>query len=87
MKKKRVQVLFFPNGNTAVFENSEQVPELQTSWFLKFVEFLEENNVDVINSAFEFPDSENPGRWKKAKLIKIEDGYNWNMEVIEKLRQ
>lgn len=80
MEAKKVNVLFLPNGNTAVFENHEQVPELQRPWFLKFVEFLEENNVDVINSTFEFFDSENPGRWKKAKLIKIEDGYNWSME-------
>lgn len=76
-EKKIVNVLFLPNGSTGVYENREQVPELQKSWFLKFVEFLEKNNVDVINSIFELPDS---GRWRKAKLIKIEDGYNWNIE-------
>lgn len=37
-----VNVLFLPNGNTAVFKNDEQVPELQRSWLLKFVEFLEQ---------------------------------------------
>jgi len=81
---KKVQVLFLPNGNTAVYENndqnSEQVPELQKSWFLKFIEFLEKNNVDVVNSTYEFPDFGNPLRWRKAKLTKIEDGNNWNIE-------
>ena len=77
---KKVSVLFFPNGNTGVFENDEQVPELQKSWFLKFVEFLEKSDVDVMKSKFEFPDLANGGKFREMKLIKIEDGYNWSIE-------
>lgn len=68
--KKQVNVLFLPNGNTGVYENGKQVPELQKSWFLKFVEFLESENVDVMNSTYEFQKG-------KVKLIKTEEGYNW----------
>lgn len=72
-KQKVVEVLFLSNGNTAVFENHEQVPELQKSWYKMFVKFLEENDVDVIGSTFSFPDFNG---WREAKLIKTENGYN-----------
>ena len=70
--RKQVNVIFFPNGNTAVFENNEQVPELQQSWFLKFVEFLESKDVDVMNSTYVLPEG------TAIKLIRTEEGYNWN---------
>ena len=69
--KKQVNVIFFPNGNTAVYKNNEQVPELQQSWFLKFVEFLESKDVDVLNSTFELQQG-------NAKLFRTKEGYNWN---------
>ena len=70
--KKQVNVIFLPNGNTAVFdENHEQIPELQRSWFLKFVEFLESKDIDVMNSTYEFKEG-------KAKLTRTEEGYNWD---------
>lgn len=48
-----VNVLFFPNGNTGVFKNGDQVPELQKSWILTFIGFLAQNGIDVENSTFE----------------------------------
>ena len=77
--KKRINVIFLPNGNTGVFENNEQVPELQKSWFIKFVEFLEKNDVDVMNSTYELPLLESQGVLRKAKLTKTEDGYDWSI--------
>ena len=71
--KKQVNVIFFSNGNTAVYENQEQIPELQKSWLLNFIEFLENNGVDVLNSTYELPQG-------KAKLFKTEEGYNWMFE-------
>lgn len=68
-----VNVLFLPNGNTAVFKNGEQVPELQRSWLLKFAEFLEQNGVDIENSTFELPTG-------NAKLFKTGEGYNWQYQ-------
>ena len=64
-------VIFFPNGNTAVFKNNIQIPELQLSWFLKFVEFLESKDIDIMNSTYELPEGQ-------AKLTRTEEGYNWN---------
>jgi len=42
MKDKIKSVFFFPNGNTACFnEKGEQVAELQESWFLMWVKYAE----------------------------------------------
>ncbi len=75
-KSSMVNVLFLPNGNTAVFKNGKQVPELQMSWLLKFVEFLEQNGVDIENSTFELPTG-------NAKLFKTDKGYNWQYQRKE----
>ncbi len=67
------KVIFFPNGNTAVFINDEQSPKHQKSWFLKYVKFLEENGIDVLNSEYLMPDD------SRAELIKIGNRYNWKI--------
>ncbi len=41
------EVLFFPNGNTAVCDEKGQIPELQKSWFLMFVDFLKSKDIKV----------------------------------------
>ena len=56
----KVEAFFFENGNVAVFDrdggqDGEQASELQGSWFLKYVYFLEEKGVDVLNSKFNLP--------------------------------
>ena len=71
---KIAKVYFYGNGNTMVFIDNEQSAEHQKSWLLKFVEFLEKNNIDVENSEFNLPDR------RKAKLFRIENGYNWRIE-------
>ncbi len=76
MERKKVRVIFASNGNTAVFENDEQVAELQKSWLLIFAKFLEENNVDILNSVFELPGFP---RGCVAKLNKTEEEYHWSM--------
>jgi len=48
--KKIKSIMFFQNGNTAVFDkNGEQVPELQKGWLLMFIEFLQSKNIKVEN--------------------------------------
>lgn len=70
-----VEVFFFSNGNTAVCRDNEQVPELQTSWLLMFVAFLEEHGVNPLEAKFNLPDR------MVAKLFSIGDGqYNWSVE-------
>lgn len=68
-------VIFFWNGNTAVFDSSgRQIPELQEPWLIKFVEFLESNGVDPLQCQFELPGGD------AAQLIRTSTG-GWNWEV------
>lgn len=69
-ESNKVDVMFFPNGNTAVFKNGKQVAELQKPWILAFAGFLAQNGVDIENSTFELS-----GR--KIELYKTDEGYNW----------
>ena len=67
-----MKILFFSNGNTAVFRNGSQVPELQTPWILRYVAWLEEHNIDPLTCEFCMP-----GGWK-VKLFRTSDGqWNW----------
>ncbi len=68
---KQVNVRFLRNGNTFVMENDEHVPELERSWFLHFVNFLDQSGVDVLGSTFVFPDGMN---------VKLHKNTNWNFE-------
>ncbi|HVI07010.1 MAG TPA: hypothetical protein VND65_01825 [Candidatus Binatia bacterium] len=65
-------VWFFPNGNTAVCDsNGKQMPELQESWFLLYVKFLEEKGIDPEGIEFQLPHG-------KATVFKTSEGnYNW----------
>lgn len=48
METKVKHLFFAPNGCTAVFDDKDQqIPELQKSWFLLFVEFLQSKGVKV----------------------------------------
>lgn len=51
-----VDVYFFENGNTIVFQDEEQVPELQHSWRTLFTYMLASSGVDVLRSSFTMPD-------------------------------
>lgn len=67
-----MEVAFFANGNTAVFDdNGDQIPKLQKSWLLIFAEFLKEKGFDPLEIKFSMP---NGGY---AELFEIPDGYNW----------
>ncbi len=72
-------VMFFSNGNTAVFDTrGEQIGELQESWMLKFIEALPKEYIE----SYEQLDILLP-HGKKAKLFKIEGGFNW--DILEPL--
>lgn len=48
METKVKHLFFAPGGSTAVFDDKgKQIPELQKSWFLLFVEFLQSKGVKV----------------------------------------
>lgn len=45
--KRAKTLFFFSNGNTAVFDGNEQIPELQVSWFRLAIEWMRKQGVDV----------------------------------------
>lgn len=63
-------VFFFPNGQTAVCKDGEQVPALQESWFRQFVDFLISKGIDIEECEFNLPN------YQKAKIKKY--GEDWN---------
>lgn len=63
-------VYMFGNGNTAVCKNGEQVPDLQRSWLILFVEFLASMGEDPTSFTYELPDC-------TAEVFPIEGGFNW----------
>lgn len=65
-----MDILFFPNGNTAVFENKEQVPELQVSWLNLFAEFLENKGIDPALVSITLPNG------NKTKFLKTCNGWS-----------
>ena len=70
-----IQVIFANNGNTMVFnESGKQMPELQRSWLLLFMDFLKKNSIDPIKVDFTLPSG-----WK-AEPFECSDGsYNWRI--------
>ncbi len=73
--KEPKDIFFFPNGNTCVCdENGEQIGELQQSWLLLFVKFLEEKGINPDSRIVEMPNG------RKAKIFKTGDGYNWDFD-------
>ena len=73
MKKQKAEVMFFSNGNTAVFVNGKQVSKCQESWFVMFVDFLDVNGIDVLKTKYRMPNGDN------AELVKTDDGYTWKI--------
>lgn len=72
MPKSNIEVLFFPNGNTAVLKDNKQMVKLQESWLLTFVAFLEEKGIDATKVKFQLPSGQT------AEVFKIPNGeYNW----------
>lgn len=68
------KVIFFSNGNTAVFdEQGEQVPSLQEGWFRLFLDFLKMHGVNPLDAEYTLPNGQ------KAKPFKTKTGYNWEV--------
>jgi len=76
MSGPAVRVIFFSNGNTAVFDaHGAQIVELQRSWLLTFVQFLEDKGVDVGACDFSLPVSGN-----RVRLFRtIDQKWNWSI--------
>lgn len=69
------QVMFFLNGNTAVFDLAgRQIPELQESWVVLFLKFLESQGHNPLDFSFTLPDG------RQAKPFRTSDN-SWNWEI------
>ena len=68
-----MDVIYSANGNTAVFEDDEQVPELQESWILTHIEFLASKGVDVEALDILLPSG------MHANVFNTPVGYNWRV--------
>jgi hypothetical protein len=74
MKPKTL--MFYPNGNTAVFNfDGFQIPEAQEPWLLQFCEFLRERGFEIDETTeILLPDG------SAAQLFKTsEDKWNWQI--------
>ena len=67
-----IDVLFFPNGSSAVLKDGKQMPELQKSWIILFAEHLKSKGVDPTEVTFTTP------LGYKVKVFKTPNNdYNW----------
>jgi hypothetical protein len=75
MKTPIKSIMFFANGNTAVFDNNgQQMPELQNSWMEKFLLDLAIKGYYIWNMEIILPDG------KKAIIFNTENGINWDIK-------
>lgn len=67
----KTKVLFFPNGNTAAFQNGQQVPMLQESWLMLYVQMVVALGIDHADLDITMPDGYH------AKIIEVDGVLNW----------
>ena len=66
-----LKVRFFQDGNTMAFRDGQQVPDLQESWILLYVQYLVTAGVDPTKVKFTMPGG------SRVTVFEIEGGYNW----------
>ena len=68
------KITFYPNGNSGVFIDGEQVSILQESWIILFFNHLIKNGYDPTDFDISMPNGAH------VKAIKLEDGsFNWKI--------
>jgi len=71
-----MKVIFFPNGNTIVFEKGKQVPDLQESWFMLYVGMVAAYGLDPTQMEFVMPNA------TRAEVIETSQGdFNWRISA------
>ena len=66
-----IKVMFFSSGNTAAFQNGQQIPMLQESWLMLYVHMAVACGVDPADLDITMPDGH------KAKIIEVDGVLNW----------
>lgn len=69
------QVMFFPNGVSAVFRDGEQVNELQVPWMRLFLEHLDALDVDPRDAEITMPNG-----MRARVFLTDQDEFNWITE-------
>ena len=64
----RTKVSFFKNGLTAAFEDGQQLPQLQESWFVLYLQFIAAAGFDPTEIDFFMPNA------RSVKVFRLEDG-------------
>jgi hypothetical protein len=73
-----MEILFFPNGNTAVLRDGEQQPRLQEPWVTLFADWLETQGQNPADYRVTLPDG------KTARFfLTSEDVWSWKFEEHE----
>lgn len=68
-----MKILFFRNGNSAVFGHGQQMPDLQVPWIVLFIQHLEEHGVNPETCEITMPDG------SRAHPFRTENGWNWRL--------
>jgi hypothetical protein len=72
------KIIFFSNGNTRVFKDGRQVPDLQESWFGLYVGLLYAMEIDATQVEFVMPDT------ARAVVHETEGGgFSWSIQREE----
>jgi len=67
-------IIFFVNGNTAVFDKGgKQVPELQVPWLTKFLRDLQLDGYWIWDIDITLPNN------RKAEVFNTTEGISWNI--------
>ena len=69
-----MKVIFSQDGNTAVFEDKNQVTDLQKPWIILFAEFLRNQYIDPTVVTYNLPTGE------VAEVFNTPNGYNWRIK-------
>ena len=78
--KKVKSVLLFPNGNTAVLDDSgNQIPELQKGWMEICLEWMEKHGVNI--SEIDSIEINFYGQIRKIEPFKTINGWNWRIKI------
>ena len=73
-----MKIIFFPNGDTVVFDRGRQVPELQEGWFRLYVGMLYSLGIDATQIEFVMPDA------ARAVVHETEGGgFGWSIQREE----
>ena len=68
-----IKVMFFSSGSTAAFRDGQQVPMLQESWLMLYVQVVVARGIDPTELDIVLPDG------RHAKIFEADGTLNWQV--------